>query len=80
MKSNNPKYTITTINNIPNLIGEINHKQFIALQATYGIAQRGGVEFPYSNESHTKRLVSDVNILSSQENKQLIFSEVIFSN
>lgn len=79
MKSNKPTYT-TTINNNQNLIGEASHQHFIGLQATYGIAQRGGVRFPFSNDSHTKRLVSDVNILSSQENKQLIFSEVIFSN
>lgn len=79
MKSNKHTYTISTTNS-NNLIGEPEHKHFIELQALFGIAQRGGVRFPFSNEAHTKRLVSDVNILSSHENKQLIFSEVIFSN
>lgn len=79
MKTNKPTYTISTIKS-NNLIGEAGHKQFIELQAAFGIAQRGGVKFPFSNEVHTKRLVSDINILSSFENKQLIFSEVIFSN
>lgn len=79
MKSNKHTYTVSTIKS-NNLIGEQEHKHFIELQALYGIAQRGGVKFPFSNETHTKRLVNNVNILSSQENKQLIFSEVIFSN
>lgn len=78
MKSN--RYNYTTIVNTTNLIGEAKHKHFIELQATYGFAQRGGVKLPYANEIHLKRLVSDVNILSSQESKQLIFSEIIFSN
>lgn len=63
-----------------NLIGEIGHRHFLELQATFGFAQRGGVKFPLGNSNHTKRLVSDVNLLNSQEQKQLIFSEVIFSN
>lgn len=80
MKSNKQTYTTTKINSTTNLIGEDNHRYFLELQATFGVAQRGGVKFPFPNEAHIKRLVSDVNILSSQEKKQLIFSEVIFSN
>jgi hypothetical protein len=57
-----------------------NFQKFILIQASYGIAQRGGVKYPTLQSSHTPRLVSDVNILTSQENKQLIFSETIFSN
>jgi hypothetical protein len=66
-----------SINNptIPN-----NYKQFIVLLASYGIAQRGGVKHPTTQANHTNRLVSNVNILSSAENKQLVFSETIFSN
>lgn len=63
-----------------NLIGETSHRHFLELQATFGFAQRGGVKFPLGNTNHNKRLASDVNILNSQEHKQLIFSEVIFSN
>lgn len=74
------KHNHRTTVSASNLIGEAKHKHFIELQASYGFAQRGGVKLPFANEAHNKRLVSDVNILSSQESKQLIFSEVIFSN
>lgn len=76
---NKSSYTKTTIQS-NNLIGNNGHRQFIQLQASLGIAQRGGVKYPYYNQHHDVRLVSDVNILSSKENKQLIFSEQIFSN
>jgi len=79
MKTNKYQYTNTQSPSL-NLIGEHHHKQFINLQAAYGFAQRGGVKFPFSNEKHVKRLVSEVNLLSSQEKRQLIFSENIFSN
>lgn len=78
MKTNR-KFNTTDIST-NNLIGEISHRQFLELQATFGFAQRGGVKFPLGNSNHTKRLTSNVNILNSQEHKQLIFSEVIFSN
>ncbi|MBI3520773.1 MAG: hypothetical protein HY062_15655 [Bacteroidetes bacterium] len=77
---NSNKYTHTTTQTTTNLIGESRHRHFLALQASYGFSQRGGVQFPYVVNAHSKRLVSDVNILTSQENKQLIFSESIFSN
>lgn len=76
---NKSSYSKTTIQS-NNLIGNNNHRQFIQLQANLGIAQRGGVKYPYYNKQHDVRLVSDINILSSSENKQLIFSERIFSN
>lgn len=63
-----------------NLIGESRHRNFLKLQANYGFSQRGGVQFPYASNEHSKRLISDVNILTSRENKHLIFSESIFSN
>lgn len=78
MNSNKHIYTKTVESS--NLIGDNKYRQFIELQALLGFAQRGGVKFPYNNEKHSQRLVSDVNILSSQENKQLIFSEIIYSN
>ena len=68
--------TITTAN----LIGETRHRNFLDLQAAFGIAQRGGVVYPSFDQAHSKRLASDVNILSSSENRELIFSESIFSN
>ena len=57
-----------------------NFQKFILIQASYGIAHRGGVKYPTLQNFHAPRLVNDVNILTSQENKQLIFSETIFSN
>ena len=77
---NSNKYTQTTTQTTTNLIGEARHRHFLKLQAAYGFSQRGGVQFPLASEKHSKRLISDVNILSSVENKHLIFSESIFSN
>ncbi len=77
---NSNKYTQTTTQTTTNLIGESRHRHFLKLQAAYGFAQRGGVSFPYASQEHSKRLVSNVNILTSSENKNLVFSESIFSN
>ncbi len=77
---NSNKYTYTKTVSTANLIGENAHRTFLGLQAAYGFAQRGGVQFPDLAEIHSTRLVNDINILSSWENKQLIFSESIFSN
>ena len=77
---NSNKNIQTTTQTTTNLIGESRHRHFLKLQAAYGFSQRGGVSFPYASEEHSKRLVSDVNILTSSENKQLVFSESIFSN
>ena len=62
------------------VIGETEHRNYMRLQAAYGVAQRGGTAYPLHNEAHRIRLVSDVNILSSQEHRQLVFSEIVFSN
>ena len=77
---NSKKYTHTKITTSANVIGDSNHRNYLTIQASYGFAQRGGVQFPYISSSHANRLVSDVNILTSRENKQLVFSETIFSN
>lgn len=77
---NSNKYTSTKTITITNLIGETKHRNFLDLQAAFGIAQRGGVLYPAFDQTHSKQLVSKVNILSSQENRELIFSESIFSN
>lgn len=77
---NTSKNTYTLSNVFTNLIGEIQHRQYIRLQAAYGVAQRGGVVFPLFEERHQARLVSDINILSAREHRQLVFSESIFSN
>ena len=74
-KNNNTKTETTT-----NLIGETFYRNYLQLQAAYGFAQRGGVQFPFSGNVHSKRLVSDVNVLTSKENKHLVFSETIYSN
>ena len=77
---NSNKYTQATTHTITNLIGESRHRHFLKLQAAYGFSQRGGVSFPDASQEHSKRLVSDVNILTSFETKHLVFSESIFSN
>lgn len=78
MNNNRPKYTNALVNN--NLIGDQSHRNFIELQAGFGIAQRGGA-FPFNIiPTHVNRLVSDVNLLTSQEKKQLIFLGTIFNN
>jgi len=78
MKSNKYFKEKTQINS--NLIGQSHYRHYLKLQANYGLAQRGGVQFPHISLEHSKRLVSDVNILTSNENKQVVFSESIFSN
>lgn len=77
---NSNKYTHTKIATSTNIIGQSHHRNYLIIQASYGFAHRGGVQFPYSNSSHINRLVSNVNILTSKENKQVVFSETIFSN
>ena len=78
MKPNKPTKT-AKLNSI-NLIGDTTHRDFLELQAIYGFAQRGGTVFQDTKVSHTNRLVSDVNILTSYERKQIIFSLPIFNN
>lgn len=63
-----------------NLIGQPEHRQFISVLSAYGVAHRGGIAFPPYEEKHHQRLVSDINLLSPREHRQLIFSESIFSN
>ncbi len=76
--NNKQKNTSTLISN--NLLGDNAHKDFLALQAEFGIAQRGGA-YPFNIiPSHVNRLTSDVNFLTSLEKKQLIFSGTIFNN
>jgi len=76
--NNKPKNTSTLIST--NLLGNDAHKDFLALQVEFGIAQRGGA-YPFNIiPSHLNRLTSDVNFLTSLEKKQLIFSGTIFNN
>jgi hypothetical protein len=78
MNNNRSKYTKALVNN--NLIGDQLHLEFLEVQAEFGIAQRGGA-FPFNIiPNHLNRLASDVNLLTSQEKKQLIFSGTIFNN
>ena len=63
-----------------NLIGEINHKGFLELQSAYGIAQRGGSIISNFSDNHAKRIASEVNLLSKNETRKLIFNETIYSN
>jgi hypothetical protein len=68
------------INTKLNLLNNKAHIQFIELQAAYGFAQRGESKLPTFSGDHSKRIVNDVNLLSTKEVKQLIFNETIFSN
>lgn len=78
MNNNRSKNTKALVNN--NLIGDQLHREFLEVQAEFGIAQRGGA-FPFNIiPNHVNRLASDINLLSSQEKKQLIFSGTIFNN
>lgn len=67
------KYTGTKISITQNLMGHEDHRIHLQLQAEYGLSQKGGMQFPFADEIHNKRLISDINILTSKENKQLIF-------
>lgn len=76
--NNRSKHTSALI--ATNLLGQEAHKDFLALQTDFGIAQRGGA-YPFNIiPSHVNRLTSDVNLLTSIEKKQLIFSGTIFNN
>ena len=66
--------------NTKNLIGDLNHKGFLELQAAYGIGQRGGSKISSYQKQQTKRLVSNVNILEGAELKKIVFNEIIFGN
>lgn len=69
----------TTISRIDLLTNET-YKSFIKVQASYSIAQTGGTYAYYNNIKEQERLVSDVNILASSENKQVIFSNLLSKN
>lgn len=63
-----------------NLIGNEAHRSFIALQSSYGFAFRGG-SYPHQSPASTaSRLISNINILTKEENKQLVFSLPVFNN
>jgi len=68
------------INTKLNLLNNRAHIQFLELQSAYGFAQRGGAKISSFSNDHTKRIISDVNLLSDKEVKQLIFNEIIYSN
>ena len=78
MKSNKPTQKDTQ--KPTNLIGNETHREFLDIRASYGFAQSGGSVFSQLSKSHQNRLVNDVNKLTTQEKKQLIFSLPIFSN
>ena len=78
MKSNK-QFNTANISNV-NLIGENRHRYFLTFQTSYGLAQSGGSETVNYGTSHTKRLVSSVNMLTSKETRKLIFSETSLNN
>ncbi|MEI8137254.1 MAG: hypothetical protein WCH21_08020 [Bacteroidota bacterium] len=78
MKNNKSNHKTTVQKE--NLIGDESHREYLEVQSEFGIAQRGGV-FPFHLiPTHVKRLASDINLLTSLEKKQLIFSGTISNN
>ncbi len=61
------------------LIGNENHTQILEFQAKYAIAKRGG-SYSHNTNAHNKRIVSDLNLLSSYERQVLVYNEIIFNN
>ena len=78
MNNNRSKYKNALVNN--NLIGDQSHRSIIEVQAKFAIAQRGGAFACNIIPNHVNKLASDINLLTSQEKKQLIFSGTIFNN
>jgi hypothetical protein len=78
MKKNRSNHQIITIHK--NLLGEPLHRNFLSLQAEFGIAQRGGVYHSGFNLKQANTLVDERIFLNPSERKQLIFSEPIFNN
>ena len=77
MNNNKPKQK--DILKLHEVIGKKEHREFLCIQAHYGIAQRGG-SFPISFRLQTERLVNDINLLTYPERQQLIHSETIYKN
>lgn len=71
---------IETTNSRIDLLSNDTYKSFLKVQTTYSIAQIGGSYAYYNNLKEQERLVSDVNILSSAENKLVIFSNLLSKN
>lgn len=61
------------------LIGNENHTQILEFQAKYAIAKRGG-SYSLNTDTHNKRLVNNLNLLSTNEKRALIYTEIIFNN
>ena len=78
MKKNKSKHKIIIIHK--NLLGEPLHRNFLSLQAEFGIVHRGGVYQPGFNLKQANTLVDERNFLNPSERKQLIFSEPKFNN
>jgi len=67
---NNKKNTIT----LHNLLGDEAHRDFLELQAAFGFEKRGGSFLADLTEKYASRLVHDLNLLSTEETKKLIYS------
>lgn len=78
MKRSKSKYKLVTIHK--NLLGEPLHRNYLSLQAEFGIAHRGGVYQPSLQPRQTNTLADVRNFLNPLEKRQLIFSEPIFNN
>lgn len=72
------KKSYTSNYKINNLIGDSGFKQFLFVQSKLGIAIRGGSII--NNKNLERRITDDINILSSEENKQIVLKEIIISN
>lgn len=74
--SRNIKTVISPIN----LLKEKEFKSFLKVQTKIAIAQCGGISLYTNRNNHQNRIVSDVNLLDSQELRGLIYENFIAIN
>ena len=70
MENNINKNTVSA----QNLLNNTDFKNLLRFEAEYASAIRGGSYPAYQNTQSTSRLVSDINFLSSSEQKELSFT------
>jgi hypothetical protein len=78
MKTIISKYKIVTIHK--NLLGKALHRNFLALQAECGIANREGFYHPSIQGKYPNTLFKERNFFNPLERIQLIFSVPILNN
>lgn len=62
------------------LLGNENYKELLNIEAAYAAAVKGGHSPYYFEEEKQQRLVSNVNLLSSKERTDIVFTYFIGKN